>query len=173
MNRTNKQKKALVELSIHLRFLHQEMGVRGRELTRRYLEYSRASIYCHAKKWVGAEDTDKRHTNPGRPRKLTECDWRSLLWNIPKLRKITGSFTVKRLSHAVWDRKQGVSPDCAKASPQRGISIFPQQQEGIADREGFATKIEIHPQSPTLTAQVILAQKGGIAPWRSQFPTLV
>ena len=68
-----------MEVSIHLRFLHQEMGLRGRELTRRYLEYSRAGIYCHAKKRIGSEHIDKRHKNPGRPRKLSEHDGHSLL----------------------------------------------------------------------------------------------
>ena len=90
-----------MEVSIHLRFLHQEMGLRGRALTRRYPEYSRASIYRHAKKRTGAQHTGKRHTNQGKPRKLTEHDRRSLFRNIPKLRKTTGLFTIKRLSHAV------------------------------------------------------------------------
>ena len=99
MSRTNKQKKVPVEVSVHLRFLHQELDLIGRELTRRYPEYSRVSIYSHAKKRIGTEHTDKRHTNPGRPRKLTEHDRCSLLRNIPKLIKTAGSFTVKRLSH--------------------------------------------------------------------------
>ena len=90
-----------MEVSIHFRFLHQEIGLRGRALTRRYPEYSRASIYCHAKKRTEAQHTGKRHTNQGKPRKLTEHGRRSLLRNIPKLRKTMGLFTIKRLSHAV------------------------------------------------------------------------
>ena len=49
-----------VPVSVHLRFLQQEMGLRGRELTRRYPEYLRASIYRHAKKRIGEEYTERQ-----------------------------------------------------------------------------------------------------------------
>ena len=49
-----------VPVSVHLRFFQQEMGLRGKELTRRYPEYLRASIYRHAKKRIGEEYTDRQ-----------------------------------------------------------------------------------------------------------------
>ena len=142
MNRTNKQRKIPVEVSVHLRFLHQEMGLRGRELTRGHPEYSRASIYPHAKKRIGAEHTDKRHTNPGRPRKLTERDRRSLLQNISKLRQTTVSFTVKRLSHATGTASKVSHQTVRRLLHRQGYRYFHSRKKELLTKKDLQRRLK-------------------------------
>ena len=55
-----------------MRFMYQENHVRGRKLLEAFLNYSKATIYRHAKLSIDEEDNfDKRKQNEGRPRKLT------------------------------------------------------------------------------------------------------
>ena len=164
MNRTNKQKKVLVEVSIHLRFLHQEMGLRGRELTRRYLEYSRAGIYHHAKKQIGSEHIDKRHTNPGRSRKLSEHDRRSLLWNIPKLRKTTGSFTIKRLPHVTGTANKVSYQIMWRLLHREGYQYFHSCKKGLLKEKDLQWRMKFAHKVPCLLPESF---------WQSWFPTQV
>ena len=142
MNRTNKQKKVPVEVSVHLRFLHREMGLRGRELTRRCPEYSRASIYRHAKKRIEVGHTDKRHTNPGRPKKLIERDRRSLLQNIPKLRKTTCSFTIKRLSHAAGTANKVSHQTVGRLLHREGYRYFYSRKKGFLTEKDLQRRLK-------------------------------
>ena len=63
-------KKMPINVSIHLRFLHQDMGLRIEELLDLYKEYPKTSIIHHAKKNVNDTNPDKRKFNKGRPKKL-------------------------------------------------------------------------------------------------------
>ena len=74
-----KYRKVPLEVSIHLRYHYQQQNLSGTELCKKYLMYSTASIYRHAKKPVHAEEHyDKRGLNKGRPHKLTKRDHRAL-----------------------------------------------------------------------------------------------
>lgn len=99
-NKNDKKHRIPVDVSIHLRYLMQDLGIRGKELLKRYPMYSKASIYRHASKPIGQKSEDRRRFNPGRPKKLSDRDRRSILRNIPKLRNTNGSFTVKKLTFA-------------------------------------------------------------------------
>ena len=131
-----------MEVSVHLRFLHREMGLRGRELTRRCPEYSRASIYRHAKKRIEVGHTDKRHTNPGRPKKLIERDRRSLLQNIPKLRKTTGSFTIKRLSHAAGTANKVSHQTVGRLLHREGYRYFYSRKKGFLTEKDLQRRLK-------------------------------
>ena len=39
--------KEATEISVHLRYLYQDKGLRGKELLKRYPQYSKATIYSH------------------------------------------------------------------------------------------------------------------------------
>ena len=67
-----------LDVSVHLRYLHQDAGLSGRELVEKYPEYSPRSIYRHAKKSIGTTLVDKRGQNPGRPKKLNDRDKRHI-----------------------------------------------------------------------------------------------
>ena len=94
-----KQKtKIPLDVSIYIRYLYQDKGVRVKEILERFPDYSQASIYRHVKKPIGSKEVfDHRHLNKGRPQKLDLRDERSILRQIPKLRETAGSFTAVRI----------------------------------------------------------------------------
>ncbi len=55
----NKYKKIPLTLSVFLRFLHQENGISGKELVKRYPKYSSSNIYKHMVKAVEVDLVDK------------------------------------------------------------------------------------------------------------------
>ena len=81
-----KYKKIPLDVSIYLRFLHQHGCVKGKELCEKFPNYPPRSIYRHAALQVGADNTDRRKHNKGRPRKLTERDRRHVEAAIKRLR---------------------------------------------------------------------------------------
>ena len=89
--KAKKYLKVPVDVSVHVRYLYQDLGVNGKELLKRYPQYSRASIYRHAKKRIGDVTQDQRRNNCGRPKLLSSRDERRILNQIPKLRKSMGS----------------------------------------------------------------------------------
>ena len=85
-------------VSLHLRYLHQDKGVPGKILVKRYRKYSRTAIYRHMKLKIDGMAADKRTFNNGRPPQLTHGTKRNLLREIPKVRAITAEkFTLKEL----------------------------------------------------------------------------
>ena len=86
------------ELSIYLRFLHQEKGVSIKELRKRYPYLSQATLYRHAKNNVPMSVKSKIPSKRrGRPKKLTERQERNVLRWLYKLRHSTGSFSSKTI----------------------------------------------------------------------------
>ena len=67
----------------------------GAEITRRYPQFSRRSIYRHLRGEV--DSVDRRKQNPGRPRKLTVRDERNILRAVRSIRKRYTSFCVKQI----------------------------------------------------------------------------
>ena len=82
-----KYTKIPVEVSIYLRYLHQHGGVKGRDLVKRYPQYSPRSIYRHASLPVNEPAADRRKQNKGRPRALNARDERHLESGIKRLRR--------------------------------------------------------------------------------------
>ena len=60
-----------LEVSVKLRYLHQNKGVKTCDLMRRFPNYSKSNIYVHAKLPDEAAKTDGRKLNKGRPKVLT------------------------------------------------------------------------------------------------------
>lgn len=86
------------DVSVYMQYLYQDKGVRGSALLQRFPEYSKATIYRHAKLPMGDQKVyDRRKLNKGRPRKLTERDERNLIRQLHRCRKLFGSFTASRL----------------------------------------------------------------------------
>ena len=80
-----KQVQIPLAVSIRIRYLFQDKGVKGKELLKIFPKYSRRSIYRHAAKAFGLVEGGKRKLDLGRPRKLTDRDERAIIWEIPKL----------------------------------------------------------------------------------------
>ena len=97
-SKQNKTAKISHQMSLYLRFLHQEGKISCKELKCRYPNYALRSIYRHAKKKIPLNmPVDGRKSNLGRPKKMTDRDERILLRTIERLRQLHDSFTVKRL----------------------------------------------------------------------------
>ena len=84
-----------LEVSVHLRYLFQDKGIRGKELLKMYLSLSKATIYRHAKKPLADKTVDKRKQNHGRQRKISPRDKRLILRQIRILREQYGPFAIK------------------------------------------------------------------------------
>ena len=110
-------KKIPIDLSVYLRYLHQDGGIKCSEFYRRYPDYPQQTIYYHAKKPIGESLIDNRKFNWGRPRKLTERDKRSILKTIPKLRSEVGSFTSKRVK-----LEAGIGEDISNRTVRRCLN---------------------------------------------------
>ena len=74
----NEYKAIPPNVSIHLPYSHQDLGMRGSAIARRYPQYSRASIFRHIKKRVGGNNAEKRKNNNGRPPLLSVRDKRHI-----------------------------------------------------------------------------------------------
>ena len=84
-----------LEVSVNLRYLYQDKGIRGKELLKMYPKLL-IKLY---------KTVDKREHNHGRPRKVSPRDKSLILRQIPILREQYGSFTIKRLRVSAGVRK--------------------------------------------------------------------
>ena len=90
-----------LEHSVQIRLAYQVSGLRGDKLLERFRKYCKATIYKHAKMEIcGKVEHDKRKSNRGRPRKLSERDSRQIIRKIAELRNTDGSFTSKKVQLA-------------------------------------------------------------------------
>ena len=64
-------KQVPLEVSVHLRYLFQDKGIKWKELLKIYPKLSKATIYREAKKPLADKTVDKRNHNHGRPRKIS------------------------------------------------------------------------------------------------------
>jgi len=119
------------DVSIYIRYLYQDGGVCGSDLLRRFPEYSKATIYRHAKKSIADEDNDKRKANKGRPRKLSLRDERNLIRQLHICRRTIGSFSAKRLR-----MEAGIAPTVSiwtirKALKKHGYHYLQARKKGL------------------------------------------
>lgn len=88
--RANKYSKVSLEVSIHLRYLHQDMKLPLKELMKRYPNLPKTTIHTHCKKPIGSPTVDRRHSNSGRPKILSQRDNRRLESSLLQLREDVG-----------------------------------------------------------------------------------
>ena len=100
MNKQTKRKyeKIGLKASMYIRVLHQEQGISGPELVKRFPQFSERSIYRHAASTT-LDVEDKRKNNKGRPRKLNEREERKIVRTLKRLRKERASFSSKHIQH--------------------------------------------------------------------------
>ena len=71
---TRQNKKMPLEVSVRLRYLHREKGVKICELVKRFPNYSKSNIYIHAKHPHEAAKTEGRKLTKERQKVLTVRD---------------------------------------------------------------------------------------------------
>ena len=67
-----KLKKVPLEVSVRMTYLHQEMGMKTRDITKKYPQYSTLSAFRHAHKSLHVVKEQKN--KGGRPTKMTVRD---------------------------------------------------------------------------------------------------
>lgn len=91
-----KYKKVDLRSSMLIRVLHQEAGIGGKELCKRFPQFSERSAFRHAAV-KHAPVPDGRKANSGRPRKLKERDERNIVRTLKRLRCERASFSAKKI----------------------------------------------------------------------------
>ena len=95
-----KEASSEIDIDLHEIFVH-DKGVKGNELLKAFPNYSKATIYRHAKlPFDENHPFDKRKLNKGRPRKLTVRDERNLVRQLRIYRETMGSFGASTLRTA-------------------------------------------------------------------------
>ena len=84
-------------MSALLRALHQECAVSCAELSSRYPQFARRSVYRHATARGDVDLTDRRRFNRGCPKKLGDRDERLIVRTLLRLRNERASFSSRRI----------------------------------------------------------------------------
>jgi len=127
----SKQNKVSMQVSLHLRYLYQDKGLRGKQLLAVYPKLSKATVYRHATKNINDNIIDKRKFNRGRPSKLTLRARRSILRQIPILRRQYGSFTIRRLRVAAGVRQDACDETIRRVLRAAGYKFLHSRKKGL------------------------------------------
>lgn len=93
-----------VDVSVYIRYLYHDGGIRGKKLLEMFPDYSKRTIYHHIHLPVGEITVDRRHFNKGRPKILTDRDGRNIIRQVNILRETTGIFSSRHIQ-----QKAGIS----------------------------------------------------------------
>ena len=136
-------KKMPLEVSVHLRYLHQDKGIKVCELVKKkeFSQYSKSNIYIHAKLPVHNIITDQRSKNKGRPRLLSDRDNRKLIRAVGTLRNNEGSFSARRLKLEA-DIDLNVSDHTVRLSLNRhGYKYLQTRRKGLMSQKDLKTRL--------------------------------
>ena len=162
--KTNKTQYVPLAVSIHLRYLYQDKGVRGKALLKRYPMYSKATIYRHATKEIYKSNQSKRAQTTikqrGRPSKLTDREKRSILRKIPVLRDTVGSFTTKRLREAASVTTNVCDETVRRFLHSAGYRYFHSRKKGLLTKEDLKKRTKFARRALNLPDQKQLWRYG-------------
>ena len=127
--------------SVEMAVLSQKAHVKGKDLLNMYPQYSRATIYRHARKSLSADFTDKRKSNKGRPKKINIQHERRILRAVKRLRETDGTFTSPRIA-----LEAGLTTICSNRTVRRvlhkaGYSYLQSRKKGLLSREDLQNRI--------------------------------
>ena len=128
--------------SAEIAALYQKAGVLGAKLLQLFPQYSKASIYRHAKKPIGEDaPCDKRTHNKGRPSKLTPKDKRRILRSVPKLRDTDGSFTSPRIAVEAGVEDKVSNRTIRRVLRSDGYSYLRSRKKGLMTKEDLKKRM--------------------------------
>ena len=141
-----------LEVSVHWRYLHQDLGKTWKEIhsdkKKGYHKFSKATICRHMKKGITDKVIDKRKHNKGRPKKLSERDHRHINRQVEVLRsRGEVNFTVKRvkvmagLSRTVCDESVRLVLHSAGYACRRAAKKGVLSKNDVDSRYTFAKKV--------------------------------
>ena len=131
------------EVSVRLRYLHQDKGKKICELLKmkQFSLYSKSNVYLHAKLPIRSAHNDLRDNNKGRPRLLTERDQRSIVRAIGSLREAEGSFSVKRLRLEAGIDKRISDCTVRRCLNELGYKYLQSRRKGLMSRKDIKIRL--------------------------------
>ena len=136
-------KKMPMEVAVHLKYLHQDGGVSGRDLVKRYPQYSKSSIYRHMKRPIGVNTGDRRRFNKGRPRKLDEREERLLVRQVPLLRKeLQGCMTIHDMKEAAGVKKSVSDTTVGRCLNKAGYRLRVSAHKGVLSENDLRIRVQ-------------------------------
>lgn len=98
----------------------------------KHFTYSRATIYRHMRQVLGSKPmSDKRKMNTGRPRRLSIRDERRILRAIPRLRKLEGGFSSKRIAIFAGIDPSVSSRTICRVLNKHGFGFYQTRKKGL------------------------------------------
>ena len=130
-----------LEVSLHLRYLYQDLGTRGKQLLDKFKQYSKASIYRHAKKPIESRAIDKRKNNPGRPPKLSARDKRSILRQVEVLRDSVRHFISRHVRISSGIESSVSDETVSRVMRKDGLRYRHARKKGLLTRKDLKLRL--------------------------------
>jgi len=134
--------KVPVDISVHLKYLYQDKGIKGAELLKKYPQFSKATIYRHAKAPIGQTKPKlNQQRRRGRPAKLSGREKRMIIRQIPKLRQTVGSFTTKRLREAALVKSDMCDETVRRFLHSAGYHYYHSRKKGLLTKKDLKKRV--------------------------------
>lgn len=154
------------DVSVYLRYLFQDLHLKGKALLDRFPQYSKASIYRHAKKPIGETPEDKRHKNIGRPSLLSERDKRTIIREIPRIKADHGSYTVKRVLLETGMQDKVSRRTGGRFLNKQGLHFLHTRKKGVMTRQDMRKRVrfarKVNRVNPTIWTEGISFYLDGV-----------
>lgn len=145
-----------LDASIRVRYLHQDMGIPGKDIINKYRRYSKSAVYNHIKKSIGDVVPDKRQRNKGGPKVLSQRDERRIVNEVPKLRKDTqGNFTLDDIRKAS-NVDEGISDSTvSRVLHRQGYALRNKRRKGILTEKDTKLRLKFAKHAKNILAEDI------------------
>ena len=135
-----KKERIPLDVSIYLRYLHQDRGDKCSKLVKKFPLYSARSIYRHANLPIGRKSYDKRKMNTGRPPVLSQRDERKIINTVTKLRNEVGHFTSKRVKLEAGIENQTSIRTVRRCLNRFGFYYRHSRKKGLLTKDDMKTR---------------------------------
>ena len=135
-----KYKKVNVNTAAEIKILYQIHHIRGKELLEKFPGYSKANIYKHARKPIGADFCDSRKKNSGRPRKISAALNRRITREVASL--APEGFTSKDIQANVGVVGVMSNRTIRRALNRNGLKWLRLRQKGVLLEEDLEKRLK-------------------------------
>lgn len=142
MVKAKQNQKINLKLSVYMRYLHKEAGWRICDIAKRYPQFPRRTISWHANKDIEEEVCDKRHSNPGRPQKLSERNIRSIVRTVPKSREDALFYSAKTARNTCGLEDQVSVRTVRRALNGAGYYYLKGRHKGVVTRDDRKCRVK-------------------------------
>ena len=135
-------KKVPLKTSMHIRVLHQDFGYKISKIKEKYPKIPTRTINYHAKIPTNDEIVDRRHTNKGRPKKLSERDCRHIKNTVINLRKRdTPNFSAVKLQNLCGLQRQCSTRTIHRALKKMDFHYVNTRQKGLTSKKDHKLRV--------------------------------